>query len=129
MTFSPLAVILLLISSLCHASLGQTFYVSPEGSDQNSGASRGKAWKTLKKAGRSATLGDTVIMRKAATPYRHLEIHQSGSTKTPITFCGEDPEDTPVISGAVTPTEWIKFGHPFAFDLDTTNKLLNHIQL
>ena len=111
MTFSPLAVILLLISSLCHASVGQTFYVSPDGSDQNSGASWGKAWKTLKKAGRSATLGDTVIIRKAATPYHYLEVHRSGLEKSPITFRGEDPADPPVISGAVTPTAWTKSGH------------------
>ena len=65
MTFSPLAVILLLISSLCHASAGQTFFVGPEGSDQNSGASWDKAWKTLEKAGKNATRGDTAIMKES----------------------------------------------------------------
>jgi hypothetical protein len=62
----------------------ETYYLSPEGHDENVG-SRQAPWQTLQKASREAEAGDTVILLPGA--YQGV-LHpvRSGSAEHPITF-------------------------------------------
>lgn len=75
---------------------GQTYYVSPAGSDANDG-SAGAPWKTLGKASETMQPGDTCIVRGGT--YHETLKPGSGVEGAPITFRAYDGE-TVVISGA-----------------------------
>jgi len=84
-----------------------TYYVwKDQGSNSYTGDSWSNAWKTLAYAGRQASPGDTVIIRKSIIPYRYLHVANSGTQNAPITFRGELAEDPPVINGAEKISDW-----------------------
>ena len=61
------------------------YYVAPDGSDRNSGASRKEAWQTVSRAAQAVRPGDTVLL--AGGVYREtVTIRVSGETNKPITF-------------------------------------------
>lgn len=65
------------------------YYVSPSGSDLNSGTSTGAPFKTLQKAANVATAGKVVIVMDGVytvTGDRVMELNTSGTIGNPITF-------------------------------------------
>ena len=96
-------IIFYLFSGVC---LGETFYISQEGNDNNSGMSWVQAWRTMKKAGSTAKAGDELIIRKGSQPYKYLPVKNSGKSGLPIIFRGEHKDNPPVLSGAVEEIKW-----------------------
>ena len=66
---------------------GQTFYVSPSGSDSNSGLSADTPWQTIAKVN-STNLqpGDTVLFQRGGEWYESLTAPSSGVAGNPISF-------------------------------------------
>jgi len=81
------------------ASIGNTYYVSPSGSDSNAG-SLSAPWKTITKAAGVVNPGDTVILR-AGTYVGGFSITRSGTATNYITFKGADGE-TAILDGQST---------------------------
>lgn len=73
-----------------------TFYVSPDGSDDNPGSLE-QPWATLRKATQEAIPGDTIIIR-AGTYYEPLVPLRSGTEESPITYQAYENE-TPLLDG------------------------------
>ncbi|MBI5931804.1 MAG: hypothetical protein HY862_21015 [Chloroflexi bacterium] len=73
-----------------------TFYVSPEGSDNNPGSLE-KPWATLRKATQEAIAGDVMIIR-GGTYYEPLIPLRSGTEEAPITYQAYENE-TPILDG------------------------------
>ncbi|HCI44808.1 MAG TPA: hypothetical protein DE315_04680, partial [Candidatus Omnitrophica bacterium] len=89
-------------------SMGTVYYVSPAGSDANSGTET-LPWKTIQKAADSAKPGDTVYV-KAGTYYEKVKINQSGLAGQPIIFEGERGPDgkwLAVIDGSDPTSGWM----------------------
>lgn len=82
---------LLVTAAIAAASPGTaaaaTFYVSPAGSDGNTGSSEAAPWRTLARVG-SAHLrpGDTVLLRGGGVWQESLEPVDSGTSAAPISF-------------------------------------------
>ncbi|MFD3726640.1 right-handed parallel beta-helix repeat-containing protein [Streptomyces sp. NPDC058671] len=79
----------------------RTYFVSPEGSDNNPGTSAGAPFRTLQKAADSAGPGDTVSIMNGTYSERSagsnvLTIRRSGRPGSPITFTAH-PGHRPVI--------------------------------
>lgn len=96
---------LLLMQSVSVA--GETYYVSQDGDNSNTGSSWANSWETLAHAGQQAIAGDTVIIRKGQTPYAYLPVSNSGQPGLPITFRGEFEDDPPVITGGKIAADWV----------------------
>ncbi|MBZ0317480.1 MAG: hypothetical protein K8L91_13750 [Anaerolineae bacterium] len=73
-----------------------TFYVSPDGSDDNPGSLE-EPWATLRKATQEAIPGDTIIIRDG-TYYEPLVPLRSGTEEAPITYQAYENE-TPILDG------------------------------
>lgn len=85
----------------------QEYWVSPEGSDSNSG-SREKPWRTIGKAAQTLAAGQTVIISSGV--YREtLRPANSGSKGRPITFKAAEGADV-VINGCETIKGWSEYG-------------------
>lgn len=67
-----------------------TYYVSPTGDDSALGTI-GAPWKTLTKAGSTATAGDTVYIREG-TYYERLSVDNSGTAENYLTFSNYNGE-------------------------------------
>ncbi|MBN2581867.1 MAG: right-handed parallel beta-helix repeat-containing protein [Planctomycetes bacterium] len=67
------------------AAEGKTYYVSPQGSDENSGLSAGKAFATIAKAATLAAAGDTVNILPGTYVGRIRPAH-GGTAEAPITY-------------------------------------------
>ncbi len=76
----------------------QTYYVSPSGSDSNSGLSTTTPFRTVARAASVAQAGATVYLR-AGTYQEYLAFGNSGTSSARITFEGY-PGETPVIDGS-----------------------------
>lgn len=77
------------VSSSQSVSQGQTFYVSPNGSDQNSGTSPQQAWKTISRVNSQALVaGDSVLFQggQSFSGNLYLSPTEQGSTSAPITI-------------------------------------------
>ncbi|MFF0023106.1 choice-of-anchor Q domain-containing protein [Streptomyces sp. NPDC005496] len=79
-----------------------TYYVSPSGSDRNSGTSQAKPFRTLQKAADSTAPGDTVSIMNGTYRERNggadvVVISRSGRAGAPITFRAH-PGHHPVIN-------------------------------
>ena len=62
-----------------------TYYVATDGSNANSGRTRGEAWRTLTHAAETVNAGDTVLI--AGGSYNeNVRIHATGDKGKPITF-------------------------------------------
>jgi len=66
-----------------------TYYVSPDGDDENSGETRDDPWQTLDKAGTEAEAGDTVILLEGEYPDK-LQPQNSGEEGNPIIFKADE---------------------------------------
>jgi parallel beta-helix repeat protein len=66
------------------ASTGTTFYVSPSGSDTNSGTSA-SPWRTIQRALKSLTAGQTVVVAAGTYGERDYTVN-SGTASAPITL-------------------------------------------
>jgi len=93
---------LVLISSAAYLSGGSvafagtnSFYVSPNGSDSNSGA-LSSPWRTLQKAANTVPAGATVYLR--AGTFAPFVMRRSGLKSAPITFTAYGTEK-PVVDG------------------------------
>lgn len=85
----------------------KTYYVwKDHGNDRKTGSSWDNAWKTLVYAGKRASAGDTVIIRKSTVPYHYLHVVNSGTRNKPIVFRGESEAEPPVIAGAEQVSDW-----------------------
>src|SRR5579883_825410 len=77
------------VAAVVASTSGATYYVSPSGSDQNSGTSPSNAWQTVAKVN-SVTLqpGDTVLFAGGAsfTGRLTLSAAEQGSAAAPITI-------------------------------------------
>ena len=101
------------------ATSGPTYYVSPTGSDGNPGTA-GSPWKTLAKAGASATPGSTVIVR-AGTYNESFTPSVSGtSAAAMITFKSETPRAAQ-ITGAAVSLSSVDYVRLEGFDILNTN--------
>src|SRR5690349_13237752 len=82
------------------AAGGTTYYVSPGGSDSNSGTSPGSAIKTLGRAsGLPLNPGDEVLLERGATFSGKLAVWRSGTAGSPITVGAYGGGAKPVVTG------------------------------
>lgn len=85
-------------------STPRAYYVSTSGSDSNPGTST-QPWRTINKAGRVASAGDTVYVRGGVYA-EQVSLARSGTAAAPIHFEAA-PNETPVISAAsLSMTSW-----------------------
>lgn len=63
---------------------GATYYVSPQGNDNNSGLSPASAFRTLQKSANTVIAGDSVLV--ADSTYAGFDIRTSGTAANPIVF-------------------------------------------
>jgi len=77
---------------------GSNYYVSPTGSDSNSGTSTSQAWKTLQHAADSAGAGDTVYVMGGVYQQKLKITHSGSAVEGPITFKSYDPQ-TAILDG------------------------------
>jgi hypothetical protein len=90
------------------AAVSKTYYVSPTGSDSNTGLSTGGAFKSISKAATIAAAGDVVLI--APGTYREtVELIKSGTADKPITFKAMQP-GTVIIDGADPMSGWTREG-------------------
>ncbi len=86
------------------ASYGTTYYVSPTGSDSNTGT-EAQPWRTIQKAADTLVAGDTVYI-KAGTYQERVVPQNSGSAGNYILYAAY-PGDTVTIDGAsIIVPEW-----------------------
>lgn len=93
-----------LVGSPQAEAAGRTYYVSPAGSDGNSGTSPAKPFRTIQKAADSTTPGDTVSIMNGTYKEKPggsdvVAISRSGKTGAPITYRaypGQHPVINPV---------------------------------
>ena len=86
------------------ASKGETFVVSPKGSDSNPGT-RQRPWKTIQQAFDRLRPGQTALVRAGTYP-QSVVVRSAGSANAPITvrgFAGEAPVIRP---GGSSPTDF-----------------------
>ena len=88
------------------ASASVSYYISPEGNDNNSGTSASYPWQTLDKVNsRRFSPGDKVLFERDGKWYGQLKIPASG-----ITFGAYGSGEKPVIHGWKTLTGWTNEG-------------------
>jgi hypothetical protein len=91
---------LALPQSAARADGATTYYVSPTGSDSNSGTSPGAAIKTLGRAsGLPLNPGDQVLLERGATFSGKLAVWRSGTPANPITIGSYGSGSKPVVTG------------------------------
>src|SRR5690242_12046135 len=90
-------------SNVAHAS-GTTYYLSPNGDNNNNGTSPSTPWKTLKKAAGVLQAGDSLLMMGGTyvstgnTDFFFSPTH-SGTATNPITIKAYNNE-VPIITGS-----------------------------
>jgi len=104
--FGCFIIIMIMITSQVFA--GTIYYVdATNGSDSNSGTSRGTAWKTINKVNNSSfNPGDSILFKRGEIWMEQLIVPSSGSSGNPITFGAFGSGDKPIISGADLVTTW-----------------------
>lgn len=92
------------------AALADSYYVSPSGSDSNSGTSPRAPWKTIARVN-SAGLGpgDTVYFERAGLWRETLAPSAGGVPGAPVTFTAYGTGAPPVISGSDLVAGWTPF--------------------
>lgn len=76
----------------------QTYYVSTQGDDENSGVSQDQAWRTISKAANRVNVGDTVLVGAGEYP-EIIRVRATGTGEAPILFQAL-PKEKVTISGA-----------------------------
>ncbi len=108
-----LAVAVVTISLSFAPLFAQTsYYVDPQGSDNNDGLSPARAWRTLAKVSQwGFKPGDKVMLRRGAQwSGDGLSLSISGTAQAPVMIgCYGDGPD-PVITARTTPPRLVQFG-------------------
>ncbi len=89
-----------------------TYYVSPSGSDSNSGLSTSAPWRSLSKvssASSSFRPGDIVRFQSGGTWYGNLKINSSGTSSAPVTYTSYGTGAKPKFIGSRVST-WTSAG-------------------
>lgn len=76
----------------------RVYYVAPDGSDDNSGLSRKKAFRTICRAADRVGPGDTVLIAEGGYP-ENVRIRAAGTPKQPITFSCVPGEKANMLAG------------------------------
>lgn len=96
--------LLLLLSGRLFAT---TYYVDPQGSDNNNGTSPASPWATLKKVNSSFyNPGDEILFLKGGVWNGALVMNSSGTAQNPILWGSYGVGANPLISGFVTASGW-----------------------
>lgn len=91
------------------SSNATNYYISPDGSDANTGTSQAQAWKTIGRMMQgifSLQPGDQILFKRGGTYRGKLEIPLSGNASQPITVGAYSTGNAPIISGSVLATNW-----------------------
>src|SRR3954452_17150870 len=100
LTLAAAGASLALPQSAARADGATTYYVSPTGSDSNSGTSPDAAIKTLGRAsGLPLNPGDQVLLERGATFSGKLAVWKSGTPASPITIGSYGSGNKPVVTG------------------------------
>ena len=92
---------LTLPASAAQATGGATYYVSPSGSDSNSGTSPGAPIASLSRAsGLQLNPGDQVLLQRGATFSGKLAVWRSGTAAAPITIGAYGTGTNPIVTGS-----------------------------
>jgi hypothetical protein len=95
--------------SLSHLNAA-TYYVSPGGSDNNSGTSSGTPWKTIAKVNSFALKAGDVVLFKTGSIWREqLSITKSGYSGSPIKVGSYGTDARPIFSGSDVITGWTQY--------------------
>ena len=95
-----------LITNLLFAT---NYYVSPSGSNSNSGLSAGNAWRTIAKVQSAINLfgpGDQILFERGGTYRGFLSIQCSGTPGNPVVFGAYGSGPLPIISGSAEVSGW-----------------------
>lgn len=98
---SVLIILFTLIASIgCTEDNGSsTYYISPEGSDDNSGLSRSSAWASIDRVNRETFQpGDVILFKSGGTWHGNLRPMGSGAQDRPITISSYGKGSMPVIN-------------------------------
>ncbi len=104
----------LLLAALCWplAAFSVTYYVSPNGNDNNNGTSPATAWRTLQRAQQvTQTMqpGDMMLFERGGLYPGKLNLNASGSAAAPIIFGAYGSGPDPIISGGVPVSGWTPY--------------------
>lgn len=84
-----------------------TYYVSPNGNDNNSGTSQAAAWKTISKVNtRTYVAGDQILFERGGTYRGNVTINQSGAASNPITVAAYGTGARPILRGSTLISNW-----------------------
>jgi hypothetical protein len=137
------ALAVLISAALATPALATTYYVSPTGSDSNSGTNPNAPWGSVAKVD-TATFkpGDQILFQYGSNWNASLDATSSGSTNAPIvygaygnpklgnpTFYGSDPispsafslvSGTTYVTTTTTPVNWVFNNHQFSLEAQDT---------
>ena len=111
---------------------GRTYYVSPSGSDSNSGLSPGSPWQTIAKVNSAALLpGDTVLFQRGGEWHESLTAPSSGAAGNPISFADYGTGAKPKFWGSnvLTNSLFVPAGnglYTYSISTPVTAALVNH---
>ena len=100
LAFAAAAASLALPQAEAQAAGATTYYVSPSGSDSNSGTSPGQAINSLGRAsGLNLQPGDQLLLERGATFNGKLAVWKNGTAGSPITIGSYGQGNKPVVTG------------------------------
>ena len=111
---------------------GRTYYVSPSGSDSNTGLSPGSPWQTVAKVNSAAMLpGDTVLFQRGGEWHESLTAPSSGVAGNPISFADYGTGAKPKFWGSnvLTNALFVPAGnglYTYSISTPVTAALVNH---
>ncbi len=96
-----LAIGLAVCGCFAERSFAQTYYVSPDGNDDNSGTSPGEAWASLNKVDSTDfTPGSSILFQDGGNWYGNLTATSSGTPGDPITYGSYGSGANPIFWGS-----------------------------
>lgn len=102
---------------MANSGSGTTYYVSPQGSDNQNGRTPQTAWRKIQHALNQVRPGDTILVRSGI--YREvLEIERGGTVNAPVTLA-RYPNEKPILDGTgLTSRVAVSLGSAKAFIFD-----------
>jgi hypothetical protein len=103
------SVLSLLLTAVSFTAFAVTYYVSPSGSDSNSGTTQALAWRTIARVQQhmqQINAGDQILFQRGGTYPGTLSIGRSGTASQPIVVGTYGSGEKPIISGGVPVTGW-----------------------
>jgi hypothetical protein len=86
-----------------------TYYVSPNGNDNNNGTSISSPWRTINKVQQISSQlqpGDKILFQRGGIYEGKLVINSSGTSNNPIIIEAYGNGPNPIIKGSINPTNW-----------------------